>query len=346
MDSQKPNSKVRFISLRVQVLVGFTLLFSVVFAGAYYWFYTFTTNAAMNRIQQDLVDTLQGAEAGLDVEQFLTLAKEGVPRADGYTDDPRYWEHVGWLARVEQVEPRAKVYTYIKGEQPKEVIFIGSGGAVLDPPFGAQFLEHYTSSGLGVANLLTGLDHVGVDPEIYDDEWGSWISGWGPITDSRGEKVGGIGVDFSASYVLEVQQGIRNSMFAAFAITYVTLFALVFLISQVLTQPIVTLTKAAERIGEGDYDHDFAAMQKGRVRNEISTLTEVFGIMVGKVYQREQTLIRKVEELKIEIDEVKRKKQVSEIVESDFFQDLQAKARSMRGRSRRPAQDAPGDEAS
>ena len=60
--------------------------------------------------------------------------------------------------------------------------------------------------------------------------------------------------------------------------------------------------------------------------------------MVGKVYQREQTLRRQVEELKIEIDEVKRKKQVSEIVESDFFQDLQAKARRMRSRGRSEAQ--------
>ena len=52
-----------------------------------------------------------------------------------------------------------------------------------------------------------------------------------------------------------------------------------------------------------------------------------------------------VRELRIEIDEVKRKKQVSEIVESDFFQDLRAKARDMRSRSRRPAQDEPGDKA-
>jgi hypothetical protein len=67
--------------------------------------------------------------------------------------------------------------------------------------------------------------------------------------------------------------------------------------------------------------------------------------MVGKVYRREQTLRRQVEELRIEIDEVKRKKQVSEIVGTDFFQDLQAKARSMRRRSRSEEQDTPEDEA-
>jgi hypothetical protein len=56
--------------------------------------------------------------------------------------------------------------------------------------------------------------------------------------------------------------------------------------------------------------------------------------MADKVYQREQTLRRQVEALKIEIDETKRQKQVSEIAETDFFRELQAKARKMRSRQK------------
>jgi hypothetical protein len=58
----------------------------------------------------------------------------------------------------------------------------------------------------------------------------------------------------------------------------------------------------------------------------------VFAIMVSKVYQREQTLRQQVEALKIVIDETKRQMQVNEIAETDFFRDLQQKARDMRGR--------------
>jgi CheY-like chemotaxis protein len=47
---------------------------------------------------------------------------------------------------------------------------------------------------------------------------------------------------------------------------------------------------------------------------------------------REQTLRRQVEKLKIEIDEAKRAKEVQAITETEFFQDLQEKARRMRGR--------------
>jgi CHASE3 domain sensor protein/HAMP domain-containing protein len=51
-----------------------------------------------------------------------------------------------------------------------------------------------------------------------------------------------------------------------------------------------------------------------------------------EAYIREQGLKQQIQQLRIEIDEVKRQRQVSEIVETDFFQDLQAKAQSFRNR--------------
>ena len=51
-----------------------------------------------------------------------------------------------------------------------------------------------------------------------------------------------------------------------------------------------------------------------------------------EAYIREQKLSAEIQVLRIEIDEVKRQKQISEIVDTDFFQDLQKKARIARGR--------------
>ncbi len=329
-----------FVSYQVRLLVGFSLLFSIVFAGAYYWFYNYSTDIAIKRIEADLLDTLRGASAGVNVDQFVALAQDGVARADGYTDDPRYWEHVAWLAKVNEIEPRAQVYSYVQGVKPKEVFFIGSVGAVIPspsgdpPPWGAKFKEPYISVGTASANLITGLDHIGATTEIYEDKWGSWISGWGPIVNSKGEKVGAIGIDFRADYVREVQQGIKNSVTVAFAITYIILFALVYAISTLFTRPLVALTHAAERIGDGDYDQDLSNLTKSSLRDEMSSLAGVFQIMVDKVHQREQKLIRQVQELRIQIDESKTKQQVGEIVETEFFQNLQEKAKKMRSERR------------
>jgi len=48
------------------------------------------------------------------------------------------------------------------------------------------------------------------------------------------------------------------------------------------------------------------------------------------VREREEALQRQVEQLRIEIDEVKKQRQVDEIVESDYFQSLKAKAAGLR----------------
>lgn len=63
-------------------------------------------------------------------------------------------------------------------------------------------------------------------------------------------------------------------------------------------------------------------------------------------YIREQGLRREIQQLRVEIDESRRQQQVSEIVETDFFQELQARANSLRQRiQERPdknPEDSPG----
>lgn len=51
-----------------------------------------------------------------------------------------------------------------------------------------------------------------------------------------------------------------------------------------------------------------------------------------EAYVREQGLRQEIQQLKIEIDETRRQHEVSAIVDTDFFQSLQAKARTMRRR--------------
>ena len=58
-----------------------------------------------------------------------------------------------------------------------------------------------------------------------------------------------------------------------------------------------------------------------------------------EAYIREQSLRQEIQLLRIEIDEVKLQQQVQETVDTDFFQELQAKAQDIRERRRRKAQE-------
>lgn len=385
VDTQKRQDVKRpsiYFSLRWKLLLGFTLIFSVVFAVAFYWFYQFATNAALTRIQDDLISTLGGGAAGVNTDELLALAQEGKPNAagqawtavgdasddaeaarltqaavstygqalpGGFSDDPRYQNQLEWLDTIHKIEPRAWPYIYIPGSQPSEIIYVADLWARYDASRAATFMWVHKSKGFSLSGLqeltlrtvpgcigifytnkcfgITTANQFGT----YTDNYGSWVSAYMPVKDKSGKIVAAMGIDFEAAYVDQVRQSILNSVFLAFLLTYTSLFVLVFLFSGALTGPIVKLTQAANALGEGDYSQDFSKLNRaGRFSDEIEKLAAVFTVMADKVRQREQTLKRQVEALKIEIDETKRKKQVSEIADSDFFRELQTKARNMR----------------
>ena len=60
----------------------------------------------------------------------------------------------------------------------------------------------------------------------------------------------------------------------------------------------------------------------------------VFQRMAREVYAREQSLRQQVQELRIQIDEAKKAREVAEITESDYFRSLSDRARHLRGGGR------------
>ncbi|HEY9619630.1 MAG TPA: hypothetical protein V6C78_04630 [Crinalium sp.] len=358
----------KFTSLRLKLLLGFTILFSAVFSAAFYWFYSFTTQKTMNRLFADMEDTALGTAKQIDVDELVSLYREGQTslNPDRLPDDPRYKHQLAWFRTIHSIEPRAWPYTFVVVDNLPNGTIQKSGDilrSVRDrPPLASpaalsNLTESQTLPTVFLADLWVYYDHskaakflelskaspytiqafregVVVNRPLYDDgQFGSWMSTYVPLKDSSGRVVAILGLDFEADYVREVQAAIKGKVFIAFSLAYGSLFILVYILSGIYTKPVVGLTKIAERIGEGDYDHDLDAFIQRRSPDEISILADVFAMMIGKVKKREDNLKQQVAELKIEIDQIKRTKQVKEIVESDFFQDLQLKARKLRSRN-------------
>ena len=344
--NQSSSHSSRFIGLRVKLIAGFTILFTVIFALTFLWFDAFSSRVALNRIEEDLIDTLNGTIAGIDGDEFARLAEESVPEGSSVpSGDLLYQQHQTWLGTVMSIEPRSIPYTFVPGDQPYEVLWIGDSFRIIRPESMTSFRESYIADPANTM-LYQGLAGVTANMDAYSDQWGTWVSAYGPIRDSAGAVVGGVGIDFRADYVAQVQRAIRSQITVAFVIALVGQFLLVWLITNAITRSTAELTQAAERIGEGDYEQDLSNLTNRRFPDEISTLAQVFELMMAKVRTREQTLKQQVAELRIEIDEAKRSAQVSEIVDSDFFQDLQLKARQMRAKRVEPetvrAGDGPG----
>ncbi len=317
VSGQKPkNTKqaIIYFSLRWKLLIGFTLIFSVVFAIAFYWFYTFASTQALTRIQQDLLDTLNGASQEVSGDVLQGLIKEGKPNAQGeawlavanadenetpnlpalrdvaqanfgkasmigFSDDPRYQQLMDQLQTIHNIEPRAWPYIFVKTEGERHITYIADLWARYDPSKATPFMFTITSkkSYKGLYELTLRLDSDG-NFTPYTDQWGQWVSAYAPIKNTQG--MAAIGIDFSADYVYQVQNAIRSQVVTAFAVAYLGLFVLVFLVSSALTKPIVKLTLATDALGDGDYSQNLSGMKSaGRFSDEIVKLTDVFAVM-------------------------------------------------------------------
>jgi len=92
------------------------------------------------------------------------------------------------------------------------------------------------------------------------------------------------------------------------------------------------VTAAAAAVERGRFDPESLTEVAART-DALGQLARVFQAMAREVDSREQRLQREVHELRIELDEVQVGRQVSEITETDYFQNLKKKADQLRSRA-------------
>ena len=101
------------------------------------------------------------------------------------------------------------------------------------------------------------------------------------------------------------------------------------LISRRITGPVESVTKAARDLSENNFDPSDLDAAASRT-DEVGDLARAFQRMGVDLVERERKLREQVASLKVVIDRNKLAKDIGEITESEFFQDLAAKADEMR----------------
>lgn len=92
------------------------------------------------------------------------------------------------------------------------------------------------------------------------------------------------------------------------------------------------VSAAAAAVEAGEFDP--ATIEQVAARSdELGQLARVFQRMAREVHAREQRLKQEVRQLRIEIDETRTARQVAEITETDYFQDLQKQVDKLRFRA-------------
>jgi HAMP domain-containing protein len=328
--------------MRWKLIVGFAGAFTLIFAFISIWIYQYTSSTAYDRLVEQLRSTTVGGAQTLDPALFTTLISTvpAVPDPSnqagfGWPSDQAYSDSATELLHIQLLAPESYPYTYFRDAADGELYFAASVGYFLDPPNGAPYrapIRSLVSAG-SYAAMEQGLKDT-VEQPVDSDAYGSWLSSYTPIRDATGASIGALGVDYSIAYLDQVQSDLRRELFPVLGVAYLALLLLVIYVSNILVRPLQRLTGATRRVAEGEYDLELTSIVETRFPDEMAELAESVEVMAGKVAARERSLTREVQRLRVEIDHARREESVQEIVESEFFSDLTAKAEQMRRRMR------------
>lgn len=352
--------------MRWKLVFGFGAAITVVFLVVAGWILRFSTGSASDRLEKTLVELAEGGAKTVDIENFaklLTAADKPTPGAvypaeagflagqtatvdSTWPTDPAYWRHVEEMRDIRLTNPDASPYTLAYTSDGK-LRFIGQWGAYgftgvswcsdpegnyTDAPCGAGFKQDAAELYGTVPTYVTdGFERTTAQP-AYTDALNTWISVYTPIKDKAGKVVGGFGVDYPLSYVKNVRSRVLRVLYPVLGVSYVVLLAFIYVLSGLVTRRLGRLTAVTQKVAEGDYGVDVEQSAKALFADEMTDLANSFKIMTQKVGERERTLTQTVQVLRVEIDQAKRKDAVSEIVDSDFFNDLTKKAGVMRAK--------------
>ena len=100
----------------------------------------------------------------------------------------------------------------------------------------------------------------------------------------------------------------------------------IYVASRRVARPILAIADTASAIEAGDFERDAPVM----TNDEVGALARVFNDMISKLRECERRLKEQVQQLRIEIDEVRAAQKVAEITETDYFRDLQKRASGLR----------------
>ena len=165
-----------------------------------------------------------------------------------------------------------------------------------------------------IPEMLEGFHEPVVDEELYEDEWGVFLSGYAPLRNGEGRYL--VGIDMRADQVRNNLRELRltglSSLFAS--ILLALLFALY--LSRGLTRNIEKLSKHCRDLAMGQRD----VRVKGRTFDEFDDLSDAFNTMSESLCGTRADLEKAVADLKasqqgLEERVIERTRELNETVE-------------------------------
>ena len=196
------------------------------------------------------------------------------------------------------------VYTMRKDEQG--IYFVVDARISPDEEDISEYGDRYAEPSATLVENFDTMNGTIIEPEIYTDEFGSFLSGYTPIFTSNGERVGVLGVDISADTIVAQENEYRVRLITIFLSALPFLILAGIITANYLAKPIVGLRDAAEKISQGDFTHRITKIPGTRELADLAidfnamttNLSELINDLEQRVAERTADIERKSDQLR------------------------------------------------
>ena len=245
---------------------------------------TFFYVRAMDNLMRSLQSRLQNSAALLS-QTIDARELDGVQTAAD-TAQAAYGETLEKVRRVRRMNPDiAFLYIMRRGEDGTVRFVVDSDETEAQAQPGKIYADV-------VPEMQEGFHQPVVDSELYEDEWGVFLSGYAPLRNGEGRYL--VGIDMRAD---EVRNNLRELRLTGLASLFASvLLALLFALylSRGLTRRIGVLAKHCHELALGRMD----VRIEGRTHDEFDDLADAFNAMSGALGGTRGDLERVIAELK------------------------------------------------
>jgi len=258
-------------SLQTKLTISFVALIVIVSALIFSFTLVETKNALKEVVRTELA-TLAGVIA-LDLSGTEAEQMQGLQQGSENSDMFRQLQQK--LLAYQSVHPDIR-YVYTMRKLGDRLVFM------VDPMFGdpedpgAAIGEVYENISDA---MVAGLSGQAVETDFYSDKWGTLLSGYAPLRNTKGEYIGMVGVDILANTVLEKQDFIGATVYIIIGIAILIAVLFIFIFSKTIIKDIRRLNAVAEAISLGNMDVELTVVRK----DEIGQLADSFGRMVASL---------------------------------------------------------------
>lgn len=278
-------------SLRTKLIV-FWVAFAALFIAATHTAFETALEAQFQQLRQTLMAIASTGALQLDAEAHARIPPEAAS-----VGRPEYDALVGQLRAIRNANSAIRyVYTMIPSETPGTWFYIGDADERQPSLPG----EPYNASRYPA--MLAGLEGPSADPAITLDEWGALLSGYAPIRTRDGRAAGIVGIDMSGELVARTQEALRRWRLTVWLIGLAAAACLAWLSVHWVSRPIGRLVRAAQRIGQGDFDSRVPV----RTRDEVGVLAQSFNrmaeLLAASLRQLQEHILRTIESLSCAIE--------------------------------------------